>query len=119
MYYDRDCLDEAHTLFAHGIIAAAADFGISLDQVNWLGNIVALVYLPTAILIPSIISRYGIRVCVSINLLVKVWAYARNIAYNMPHSAKLEVLLLSFPHGYDMPALRSPFHLDLHMHFLS
>ena len=31
----------------------AAEFDISLDQVNWLGNIVSCVYLPTAILIPD------------------------------------------------------------------
>lgn len=43
-----------------------ADFNITLDQVNWLGNIVALVYLPTAFLIPYIVARYGLRRCVNI-----------------------------------------------------
>ena len=42
----------------------SAEFGVSLDQVNWLGNIVALVYLPSAVLIPAVVSRYGIRRCV-------------------------------------------------------
>jgi len=41
--------------------SAAADFDISLDKVNWLGNIVALVYLPGALLVPLIVSRYGIH----------------------------------------------------------
>ena len=42
----------------------AAEFGITLDQVNWLGNIVAVIYMPAAILVPIIVSQYGIRRCV-------------------------------------------------------
>jgi MFS transporter, FLVCR family, MFS-domain-containing protein 7 len=42
----------------------AAQFDITLDQVNWLGNIVSVIYLPAAILIPMIVTRYGIRICV-------------------------------------------------------
>ncbi|KDR75073.1 hypothetical protein GALMADRAFT_248949 [Galerina marginata CBS 339.88] len=56
--------------------STADDFGITLDQVNWLGNIVALVYLPTALLIPLIISRYGIRRCCDIGavaLILSAW----------------------------------------------
>lgn len=41
-----------------------AEFGITLDEVNWLGNIVAIVYLPVAILIPSVCARWGLRRCV-------------------------------------------------------
>jgi len=44
----------------------ASDFNITLDQVNWLGNIVALVYLPTALIIPQIVAKYGLRHCVNI-----------------------------------------------------
>jgi hypothetical protein len=32
--------------------------------VNWLGNIVSCVYLPTAFLIPIITKRYGLKRCV-------------------------------------------------------
>ncbi len=42
----------------------AEDFNITLDEVNWLGNIVALIYLPTAFIIPYIVARYGLRRCV-------------------------------------------------------
>ncbi|KAJ3570015.1 hypothetical protein NP233_g4678 [Leucocoprinus birnbaumii] len=54
----------------------AADFNISLDQVNWLGNIVALVYLPTAFLVPHIVARYGLRRCFelgAVNLILSAW----------------------------------------------
>jgi hypothetical protein len=46
----------------------AKEFHITLDQVNWLGNIVALVYLPVALVIPHIVQRYGIRRCVGLFL---------------------------------------------------
>jgi len=41
--------------------ATAAQFHISVDRVNWLGNIVALVYLPVSLMIPLFINRFGIR----------------------------------------------------------
>ncbi|KAF8894114.1 major facilitator superfamily domain-containing protein [Infundibulicybe gibba] len=50
------------------------EFGITLDQVNWLGNIVACVYLPTAILIPTIVSKYGIRRCCDIGAVALVFS---------------------------------------------
>src|SRR6266849_2179079 len=40
------------------------DFGFTLDEVNWLGNIISLVYLPTAVLTPIITKRYGLKRCV-------------------------------------------------------
>ena len=40
------------------------DFGFTLDEVNWLGNIISCVYLPTAILTPIITKRYGLKRCV-------------------------------------------------------
>jgi hypothetical protein len=40
------------------------DFGFTLDEVNWLGNIIACVYLPTAVLTPIITKRYGLKRCV-------------------------------------------------------
>ncbi|KAK7035498.1 hypothetical protein VNI00_011791 [Paramarasmius palmivorus] len=39
----------------------ASEFDISLDKVNWLGNIMSCVYIPSALLIPYMIPRYGIR----------------------------------------------------------
>ena len=40
---------------------ATRDFKISLDRVNWLGNITAVMYIPAAALTPWLISRYGVR----------------------------------------------------------
>ncbi|KAH7904753.1 hypothetical protein BJ138DRAFT_868139 [Hygrophoropsis aurantiaca] len=41
----------------------ASDFDISLDQVNWLGNIISCLYLPVSLSVPLFCSRYGIRRC--------------------------------------------------------
>ncbi|KZT29060.1 MFS general substrate transporter [Neolentinus lepideus HHB14362 ss-1] len=54
----------------------ARDYNISLDQVNWLGNIFSIVYLPTAIALPSLIARYGLRItCIigTVFLLLSAW----------------------------------------------
>ncbi|KAH8113902.1 MFS general substrate transporter [Phellopilus nigrolimitatus] len=51
-------------------------FGISLDQVNWLGNIIAVTYLVVAPLVPILCSRVGIRVCYVIGttfLILSAW----------------------------------------------
>ncbi|KAK0461336.1 major facilitator superfamily domain-containing protein [Desarmillaria tabescens] len=45
------------------------ELGFSLNRVNWLGNIMACIYLPVAILIPPFISRYGLRRCCDVGAL--------------------------------------------------
>src|SRR5712672_1172155 len=37
------------------------DFGFTLQEVNWLGNVINCVFLPTAFLTPIITKRYGVR----------------------------------------------------------
>ncbi|KAF8813927.1 MFS general substrate transporter [Phlegmacium glaucopus] len=41
----------------------ATEFNITLDEVNWLGNVVACAYLPISLIIPKIVSLYGVRRC--------------------------------------------------------
>lgn len=45
--------------------AAASTFGISLDEVNWLGNIISCTYVVVAPFVPYICSRFDLRICVS------------------------------------------------------
>ncbi|KII87214.1 hypothetical protein PLICRDRAFT_247970 [Plicaturopsis crispa FD-325 SS-3] len=40
-----------------------AEFGFTLDQVNWLGNVFHVVYLPLALVVPYLRNRFGIRRC--------------------------------------------------------
>ncbi|KAF9484435.1 MFS general substrate transporter [Pholiota conissans] len=75
----------------------AAEFNITLDQVNWLGNIVALVYLPTAILIPPVISRYGIRICCQIGaiaLVLSSWIRYAGTAQSLSPSGAYSLLII-------------------------
>ncbi|KAI0632840.1 MFS general substrate transporter [Trametes polyzona] len=37
------------------------DFGYSLNEVNWLGNVVNLIYLPSSIIVPLLYRRLGTR----------------------------------------------------------
>ncbi|KAF8972983.1 major facilitator superfamily domain-containing protein [Flammula alnicola] len=75
----------------------AAEFSISLDAVNWLGNIVALVYLPTALLIPTITSRYGIRICCQIGavtLVLAAWIRYAGTARSLSPNAAYVLLIV-------------------------
>lgn len=60
--------DSAYTLLQSEMISisclVAKEFGITLDEVNWLGNVAGLVFLPTALFVPHLISKHGIRRCV-------------------------------------------------------
>lgn len=44
--------------------SVSRDFGFSLDQVNWLTNVVSFIYIPSSLVVPIICMRYGIRVTV-------------------------------------------------------
>ncbi|KAF8160671.1 major facilitator superfamily domain-containing protein [Crassisporium funariophilum] len=75
----------------------AAEFGITLDEVNWLGNIVAIVYLPTALLIPSVISRYGIRRCCDIGavaLIISAWVRYAGTAQSLSPKGAYALLIV-------------------------
>jgi FLVCR family MFS transporter 7 len=49
----------------HSFSTVVNEFGFTLDEINWLGNIICLMYLPIALAVPIVVSRYGIRRCVS------------------------------------------------------
>ena len=42
----------------------SSEFGFSLDQVNWLGNVLNLVFLPSSIIVPFVCKRLGITITV-------------------------------------------------------
>jgi FLVCR family MFS transporter 7 len=57
------CLCILRTSFTY-LPSVVRDFGFTLSEVNWLGNIIACVYLPVAFLTPIITKRYGLKRCV-------------------------------------------------------
>ncbi|GLB37685.1 putative MFS general substrate transporter [Lyophyllum shimeji] len=73
------------------------EFGFTLNEVNWLGNIVSLVYLPTALIIPTMVTRYGIRRSCDIGagmLIISAWLrYAGTVKSLSPqHSYALIIV---------------------------
>ncbi|KLO14386.1 MFS general substrate transporter [Schizopora paradoxa] len=52
----------------------ASQFGITLDQVNWLGNVISIMYLAAAPVIPILCRRYGLRVCYFIGVVFIILA---------------------------------------------
>ncbi|KAG6850973.1 hypothetical protein H0H93_005842 [Arthromyces matolae] len=73
------------------------DFGISLDEVNWLGNIMALVYFVTALVIPNVVSRYGLRRCCdvgAVSLLLSAWLRYAGTAKTLSPSHSYALLII-------------------------
>ncbi|KAF9227412.1 MFS general substrate transporter [Gyrodon lividus] len=70
---------------------AAENFAISLDQVNWLGNIVSCIYIPVSLTVPVFCSRFGIRRCAEVGvvmMLISAWVrYAGTITSLSSQSA--------------------------------
>ncbi|KAJ7882006.1 major facilitator superfamily domain-containing protein [Mycena olivaceomarginata] len=74
-----------------------SEFGITLDQVNWLGNAMACMYLPVSLTIPEIIRRYGIRRCCDIGaagLLVSAWIRYAGTVHSLPTKGAYGLLII-------------------------
>lgn len=46
---------------------AAVDFDLTLDQVNWLSNVVSFVFVPASFVVSIMCKRWGIRAVVSLS----------------------------------------------------
>jgi MFS family permease len=86
---------------------AARAFHISIDQVNWLGNIISCVYLPVSLLVPVFCSRFGIRRCAEVGvvtLLISGWVrYAGTITSLSSESAYTLLILGQFFSAISQP----------------
>jgi len=77
---------------------ATVDFNITLDQVNWLGIVVNLAYLPGALLIPPIILRFGVRKCCALGamtLILSAWLRVAGTARSLSPSGSYALLIIS------------------------
>ncbi|KAN0135398.1 MFS general substrate transporter [Lactarius tabidus] len=75
----------------------ARNFGFTLDEVNWLGNIIACVYLPSAILTPILTKRYGIRNTCHIAtflLLLSAWVRYAGTARSLPKNGAYTLIII-------------------------
>ncbi|KAG1732247.1 major facilitator superfamily domain-containing protein [Suillus paluster] len=86
------------------------DFDISLDQVNWLGNIICCVYIPVSLLVPLFCTRFGIRRCADVGvgmLLISGWVrYAGTITSLSSESAYALLFLGQFFSAISQPVFQ-------------
>ncbi|KAH8994743.1 MFS general substrate transporter [Lactarius hatsudake] len=83
------------------------DFGFTLDEINWLGNIIACVYLPTALLTPILTKRYGIRrTChlATVVLLLSAWVRYAGTARSLPKRGAYALIII----GQGLSAFSQP-----------
>ncbi|KAF8813928.1 MFS general substrate transporter [Phlegmacium glaucopus] len=75
----------------------ATEFNITLDEVNWLGNIISCVYLPTSLIIPKIVSLYGIRRCCdvgAVGLILSAWLRYAGTPHSLSPSGAYALLIV-------------------------
>ncbi|KAG1742808.1 major facilitator superfamily domain-containing protein [Suillus lakei] len=86
------------------------DFNISIDQVNWLGNIISCVYLPVSLLVPVLCTRFGIRRCAEVGvmtLLISGWVrYAGTITSLSSEGAYALLILGQFFSAISQPVFQ-------------
>jgi len=73
------------------------DFGFTLNEVNWMGNIIACVYLPMAFLTPIVIKRYGLKRCrdvATILLLLSGWIRYAGTARSLSKGGAYALIIL-------------------------
>ncbi|KAF9464950.1 major facilitator superfamily domain-containing protein [Collybia nuda] len=73
------------------------EFGFTLDQVNWLGNIVSLMYMPVALMVPIVVSKYGMRRCCDIGavtLLLSAWLRFSGTAKTLSRTESYALIIL-------------------------
>lgn len=76
---------------------AAQAFNISIDQVNWLGNIISCVYLPVSLLVPVLCARFGIRRCAEfgvVTLLISGWVRYAGTVTSLSSEGAYALLIL-------------------------
>ncbi|KAF8554732.1 MFS general substrate transporter [Imleria badia] len=86
---------------------AATQFGITVDQVNWLGNILCCIFIPVSLLVPVFTSRFGISRCAQIGtLLALISGWIRYAGTSTSLSSEAAYALLMF--GQIFSAIAQP-----------
>ncbi|QRW20791.1 major facilitator superfamily transporter [Rhizoctonia solani] len=78
-------------------VDTSQEFGISLERVNWLGNIVNLIYLPVSVVVPLVCSRWGLRTSLiigSLSLLASSWIRYAGTSQDLDADGKYALLLV-------------------------
>ncbi|KDQ15326.1 hypothetical protein BOTBODRAFT_108891 [Botryobasidium botryosum FD-172 SS1] len=76
----------------------ASTFDISLTKVNWLSNVVNLMYLPVSCVVPVVSARFGLRTsCIfgSVVLFIACWLRYAATAHSLSPSGAYAVLMVA------------------------
>ncbi|KAF8514456.1 MFS general substrate transporter [Hysterangium stoloniferum] len=77
--------------------AMTEDFGITVTDVNWLGNVLNLVYLPTSLIVPIAVARWGVQKTCFIGTLILVlasWIRYSGTIHDLKPSQSFPLLLV-------------------------
>ncbi|KAG8213882.1 major facilitator superfamily domain-containing protein [Butyriboletus roseoflavus] len=86
---------------------AATEFDITVDQVNWLGNILSCIFIPVSLFVPIFCSRFGITRCAQIGaLLTLISGWVRYAGTSTSLSSQSAYTLLIF--GQTFSAFAQP-----------
>ncbi|GJE91828.1 MFS general substrate transporter [Phanerochaete sordida] len=73
------------------------DFGFTLDQINWLGNALNIVFVPSAILVPFVCRRFNIRITcyiASFIFIVAAWIRYAGVAHSLSKEGAYALMLV-------------------------
>ncbi|KAI0742681.1 MFS general substrate transporter [Daedaleopsis nitida] len=73
------------------------EFGFTLDQINWFGNVVNVVYLPSAIMVPYLYARLGVRGTSYIGavlFVISAWVRYAGTAKSLTKDGSLALIML-------------------------
>ncbi|GJE88914.1 MFS general substrate transporter [Phanerochaete sordida] len=75
----------------------SSDFGFTLDQVNWLGNVLNLVFLPSSIVVPFVCKRFNIRITCYIAtsiLVLSAWIRYAGVARSLNRQSAYALMMV-------------------------
>ncbi|GJE88916.1 MFS general substrate transporter [Phanerochaete sordida] len=73
------------------------DFGFTLDQVNWLGNVLNVVFVPSALLVPIVCRRFDIRITcyiASFIFVIAAWIRYAGVAPSLNKEGSYAIMLV-------------------------
>ncbi|KAF9263409.1 MFS general substrate transporter [Marasmius fiardii PR-910] len=78
------------------------DWGITLTEVSWLGNVTACLYLPVALIMPGLFARYSIRRCCDLGaicLIIGAWVRYSGTANGLSSSSAYALFFIGQAFG--------------------
>ncbi|KIO18821.1 hypothetical protein M407DRAFT_31501 [Tulasnella calospora MUT 4182] len=103
-----NCIGGMNWLWFSAISLDTANaFGLSVTKVNWLSNVVNVVYLPVSLLLPWIVGKFGVRrsfILAALILVLAAWLRFAATAHSLsPNGAYALLFIAQFLAGLSQP----------------